>query len=64
MAPANGGLGQHEAPSRGEAVMSGLFLMPGVEHRLLYVELVDHDDPWFVIPIARAVDQGFPIARH
>jgi hypothetical protein len=62
MAATNGGLGQHEARSREEAVMSGLLLMPGVEHRLLYVELADHDDPWFVIPIARAVDQGFPVA--
>jgi hypothetical protein len=63
MATANGDLGRLEAPSRGEAATSGLLLMPGVEHRLLYVELADRDDPWFVIPIARAVDQGFPVAR-
>jgi hypothetical protein len=44
--------------------MSGLLqLIPGVEHRLLYVELADHDKSWFVIPIAQAVDQGFPTAR-
>ena len=43
--------------------MSGLLLKRGVEHRLLYVELADHDDPSFVIPIVQAVDQGLPAAR-
>jgi hypothetical protein len=63
MATANGNIGEREADTRGEAVMSGLLLMRGVEHRLLHVELADHDDPSFVIPIVQAIDQGFPAAR-
>jgi hypothetical protein len=63
MAAANGRIGGDEAHPRREGGMSGSLLMKGVEHRLLYVELADHDDPSFVIPIVQAVDQGFPAAR-
>ena len=43
--------------------MSGFLYMKGEEHRLISAELADHDDPWFVIPLAQASDQGFPVAR-
>jgi hypothetical protein len=43
--------------------MSGVLLMHGENHRMISVELADHDDPWFVIPLVQAIDKGFPVAR-
>jgi hypothetical protein len=43
--------------------MSGLLLVPGKRIRAIGVELDEHDDLRFVIPIVQGIDQGLPAGR-
>ena len=43
--------------------MTGILMLRGTRTRLMAVELADHDDPWSVTPIVRAIEEDLPTVR-
>jgi hypothetical protein len=63
MAPADGKNDCLAVQSDRSQVMTGIMMLRGTSARLIAVELADHDDPWFVIPIVDGIEQGLPAIR-
>src|SRR5712671_1811093 len=63
MAPADGKSDCLAVQSDRSQVMTGIMMLRGTSARLIAVELADHDDPWFVIPIVDGIEQGLPAVR-
>jgi hypothetical protein len=43
--------------------VTGILMLRGTRTRLMAVELADHDDPWSVTPIVRAIEEDLPTVR-